>query len=552
MTRLAAIDLGSNSFHLLIVEQHEGARFEPLAKEKEMLRLGDAVARTGRIGPELADKAVATLMLFQQMIAAADVDYTVAAATAAIRDAEDGSELVDRILAECGLEVKVVSGQREAALIFRAVSAAVAIDPGPALAADLGGGSLELMIGDHQRLEWATSLPLGVGRLSARVQDDPPSEADRRRLLRVVERELDVAARRLRDKPVEMLIGSSGTLLMLVRMAAAVEWGSVPENVNQLDVPRRALEEVHRRLWTTTASARARLEGMDANRVDLAPAGSLVALELLELAGVEHLVASEWAMREGMILEICEQLGAALPSDASELRRRSVESLAQRYSAPEPHSSHVSELVDKLAVGLSEVLGLDEADRELLWAAARLHDVGEHVSTDGHERHGAYLVANSALPGFSPDERQVLACLVRFHRRGSLKRAYEPFGQLGAEHARRVEALVALLRVADGLDRSRLGPVSDLCVHPLRSEDREVVVTIGVEPGADASLEIWGLRRKGALLARLLGRSLRTEVRHLGAEWLDEDPEDPVDGDLVDASGAGGSTRCAPPSERPE
>lgn len=541
MTRLAAIDLGSNSFHLLIVEQREGGRFEPLAKEKEMLRLGDAVARTGRIGPDLADRAVETLRLFQQMIAASDVDHTVACATAAIRDAEDGSELVDRILADCGLQVKVVSGQREAALIFRAVSAAVAIDPGPALAADLGGGSLELMVGDHQRLAWATSLPLGVGRLRARIVDDPPSEADRRRLEHVVGRELDVARRRLSAMPVRMLIASSGTLLMLVRMAAAVEWGNVPTSVNQLEVPRRAIEEVHRRLWSTTAAQRARLEGIDANRIDLAPAGSLVALALLDLARVDAIVASEWAMREGMILEICQRLGEELPTDAGELRRRSVESLARRYAAPEPHSTHVSELAGQLAAGLAPVLGLDEADLELLWAAARLHDVGEHVATEGHERHGAYLVANSALPGFSPDERQVLACLVRFHRRGGLKRAYEPFGQLGTRQAQRVEAMVALLRVADGLDRSRLGPVSDVQVHPLRPGDDEVVVTVDVEPGADASLEVWGLRRKGALLARLLGRSLRTEVRHLGADWLD-DEEDGSGADGVGPEGVGASS----------
>jgi exopolyphosphatase/guanosine-5'-triphosphate,3'-diphosphate pyrophosphatase len=547
MTRLAAIDLGSNSFHLLIVEQRDGGRFEPLAKEKAMLRLGDAVAQTGRIGPELADKAIDTLRLFQQMISALDVDHTVAAATAAIRDAEDGSELVDRILADCGLQVKVVSGQREAALIFRAISAAVAIDPGPALAADLGGGSLELMIGDHRGLAWATSLPLGVGRLRARVLDDPPSQADRRRLEHVVGRELEVARTRLAKTPVTTLIVSSGTLLMLARMAAAVEWGNIPASVNQLEVPRRAIEEVHRRLWSTSTAERAKLEGMDANRVDLAPAGSQVALALLDLAQVDTMVASEWAMREGMILEVCQRLGAELPTDAGELRRRSVESLARRYSAPEPHSTHVSELAGRLAHALAPALGLDEADLELLWAAARLHDVGEHVATEGHERHGAYLVANSALPGFSPDERQVLACLVRFHRRGGLKRAYEPFGQLGTKQAQRVEAMVALLRVADGLDRSRLGPVCDLQVHPLRPDDAEVVITIDVEPGADASLEVWGLRRKGALLGRLLGRSLRTEIRHLGAEWLDDDEEGSVDGS-VGSEDAGAASLS--PSER--
>src|SRR6478672_3977661 len=157
--RIAALDLGSNSFHL---------------------RVADEVAREGRISPPTADRAVASIRRLRQLAESVGAHEVIAKATSAIRTAANGSELVDRIEAETGVEVEVISGLEEARLIFAAVRASLVLEPAPALCIDIGGGSVEVMIGDAAGLRWAASLPLGVGRLTADIApDDPPTKADR-------------------------------------------------------------------------------------------------------------------------------------------------------------------------------------------------------------------------------------------------------------------------------------------------------------------------------------------------------------------------------------
>src|SRR3954454_18593809 len=181
--RIAALDLGSNSFHLLVADVHVDGTFTAVAREKEMLRLGDDVARHGRIPPATADRAVAAVRRLRQLADGLGAGEVIAQATSAIRTAANGSELVDRIEAETGVEVEVIYGNEEALLVFAAVRASVVLEPAPALCIDIGGGSVEIMIGDASGLRWATSVPLGVGRLTGEcVEEDPPSKADRKRL----------------------------------------------------------------------------------------------------------------------------------------------------------------------------------------------------------------------------------------------------------------------------------------------------------------------------------------------------------------------------------
>ena len=181
--RIAALDLGSNSFHLLVCEARLDGSFVPLVREKEMLRLGDQVARTCRIGKEAATVAIEVVAGLKTIAEAHRVDEMIALGTVAIREAEDGAHFVDRVRAETGVEIEVVDGVAEARLIFSAIRASVLIDPAPALAADLGGGSLKGMVGDQRDLSYAASLRLGVGRLTAElVTSDPPSGRDRARL----------------------------------------------------------------------------------------------------------------------------------------------------------------------------------------------------------------------------------------------------------------------------------------------------------------------------------------------------------------------------------
>ncbi|HEY3810891.1 MAG TPA: Ppx/GppA phosphatase family protein [Acidimicrobiales bacterium] len=498
--RIAALDLGSNSFHLLVADAHPDGTFEPLARDKEMLRLGSVVAATGEVGETAAAAAVDVVRRFRALAQSLGADEVVACATAALREARDSAAVVDRIEATTGVKVRVISGREESALIFRAVRASVVIEPGPALALDLGGGSLELMVGDSKGMGWSASLKLGVGRLTSElVRGDPPTGGDRRRIVHAVTTAVGRALPDIASFRPRTAIGSSGTLETLIGLAAARRGGPMPASVNQLSVTVGELGTLTQDLLGMTSAERAALPGVDTGRADLLPAGALLATTVLDLTGLDTLVGCEWALREGMVLAaIGRHSRAERTGDAGAMRRESVLGLCRRCGWNETHAVKVSRLAVELFDGTAKLHRLDRASRDLLEFGALLHDVGEHVSMEGHERHTAYLIENGRLRGFRPDEIAVLACLGRFHKRGAPKSSFEAYAQLPGPDRDRVTRLVALLQVADALDRSHGGPVRDIEVYTNPGQ-----VEVVVHADDDIDLELWGLRRKRELFERV-------------------------------------------------
>ncbi|HLK45775.1 MAG TPA: hypothetical protein VKT18_07285, partial [Acidimicrobiales bacterium] len=295
--RLAALDLGSNSVHLLVVEAHPDGTFEPLLREKEMLRLGDVVTRSGRVTATALDGLLTAVGRFVALARANGAEEIVANATAALREAENGADVVDRIESAAGVRVEVISGVEEARLIFGAVRASVVIDQGPVVGIDLGGGSLEVMVGNADGLLWATSVRLGVARLTAElVSSDPVSGRDRRRLRQFITSVLAPVAADVDAYAPKTLIGTSGTLMDLAAMAVAMSGAPVPESVNQLSVTRDQLEAVHEEVLRRPVASRRRLAGLDARRADLIPAGSMVLMTAMELFAMDALTVSDWAL----------------------------------------------------------------------------------------------------------------------------------------------------------------------------------------------------------------------------------------------------------------
>ena len=503
--RIAAFDLGSNSFHLLVVDAHADGTFVPLIREKEMLRLGDAVGREGRIPPALADRAVATVDRFRKLAAGAGTDEIHAMATAALREAENGGEVIDRMAAEAGVKVRVINGEEEARLIFEAVRASVVIDPGPALCLDLGGGSLELMVGDRSKLHWATSVRLGVARLSAElVTGDPLTTDDVRRVEKRVTGVLAPLAADVAHLDPAMAVGSSGTFCDLARMVAARRTGSVPRAINQFSFSREELLPLHQELLARRSAERAQLPGLEAKRADIIPTGSILLLTAMELFGFDRLTVSEWALREGIVLDAIPRHEAVdWSDDPRAIRMSSVLHLARRCHWDEGHGRQTARLSLDLFDRTPSLHGLGPDDRELLEHAALLHDIGEHVSTESHHKHSAYLIQHGRLRGFTPQEVDFVAALARAHRGGGPKPSHEPFASLDREARDRVTRLAALLRVADGLDRGRANKVQRIDVVLDGSRIRLVA-----KADADIAVELWGARRKRELFERLFDRRL--------------------------------------------
>jgi exopolyphosphatase/guanosine-5'-triphosphate,3'-diphosphate pyrophosphatase len=497
------MDLGTNSFHLLVADVHPDGHLDPLVREKEMLRLGDVVDRHGAIPTAAADLAVGTVRRFRLLADAADAEEVLARATSAIRRADNGADVVDRILDETGVAVEVISGHEEARLIFGAIRASVVLDPSPALCLDLGGGSLEVMVGDARGMAWATSLPLGVARLTTEfVHSDPLSKRDRRALqARIVELLAPARAEVVGFEP-KLAVGSSGTLESLAQLVAARR-EQEPSSLNQLTITRAELEPLHKEIVSSSAAQRLRMDGLEARRVDLVVAGSTFLMTAMDELSFDSLTISEWALREGIVLDAVGRHDAAdWSEDPRAIRRASVHSLARRCNWPEPHSRQVALLALELFDATAALHGLDGADRELLEHAALLHDIGEHVSSAGHHRHSAYLVRNGQLRGFSPAEIEMLAAIVRWHRSGD-PRVTEEFPLLDAVAMARVRTLTALVRVADGLDRAR-----EQNVYGLETMITPSLVLVRLRRRGDAELEIWGARRKRALFEKVFDREL--------------------------------------------
>lgn len=507
--RIAALDLGSNSFHLLVADVHPDGTFEAVTREKEMLRLGDEVGREGRISPATSDRAVASIRRLRQLADAAGAQEVIAKATSAIRTAANGSELVDRIEAEAGVEVEVISGLEEARLIFAAVRASLVLEPAPALCVDIGGGSVEVMIGDAAGLRWATSLPLGVGRLTAElVRHDPPTKADRTALEERVREELAPFVDEIRTRAPRMAVGTSGTINDLARLAAAGDDTEIPASANGMRVHVDQLAALQRRILKMSTAERRRLPGIEDKRAELLPAGVTLLLTMLDGFGVDEMTISDWALREGIVLDA---VSAHDPDEWSDdpraLRRSAVAGLARRCGSDAAHSQHVARLALSLFDQTRPLHELGDADREMLEYAAIVHDIGQHVSRKGHHRHAAYLVENAQLRGFSPDEVEFLATLVRHHRSGEPKTSEPRFAALDKGARERVRKLAALLRLADGVDRGRRGSVESLDV-----EIGTDLVVLRLHARDDAELALWGVRRRRELFEKVFQRELEAIV----------------------------------------
>ena len=511
--RIAAIDLGTNSFHLLVVDAGPDGSFVPLVREKEMLRLGDDVARDGRISRDGSRRALDTLRRFRALADGAGATRVVACATSAFREASNGRRLAAMLAEETGIQARIIDGETEAALIYSAVQASVLMEKGPVLALDLGGGSLEVMVGDSEALWWAGSLPLGVARLSAEVvRHDPPSRGDQRRLRKRIVDLLEPVAGRIADLfdvgapgGPALAVGSGGTFCDLARMVAYRRQGGIPVSVNQFAFSRLEFLELCEELMETTAAERRRMPGLELRRADLVPAGALLLATAMELFGFDELTVSEWALREGMVLDSLRALHPVddPPLRTADIRRGSVEALGRRCSWDETHARHVARLALQIFDGSHRLHRLGDDDRELLEYAALLHDIGEHVSVLAQHKHTSYLIQHGRLRGFAPDEVLALAALARYGGRGYPKSSHKPFGSLSPKRRDRVVKLAVILRLAAALDRGHAQVVDSVGVELSGGRLR-----LRLWSERSCELELWATYRQAPLLERVFGRRL--------------------------------------------
>jgi exopolyphosphatase/guanosine-5'-triphosphate,3'-diphosphate pyrophosphatase len=490
--RIAAVDVGSNSIHLVVVEADTVGNQRVLAREKAMVRLAKGTATTGQIQPEAFKAGLETLATMAGIIRGFDCETVMACGTAALREATNSGRFLKEA-AKLGIPIRVISGEEEARLIFQAVSHAIPFPEGPVALVDIGGGSTEITWVLQGRAAASLSMPWGIQRLADAVAgSNPPTPADFQRVERMIRKIIRKARKSLpKDLPApELVLGTAGTLLDLAKGAS----GEPSFDFNQL-------HRFQRKLWRTEAQARTEKLGVDPKRAEILHIGASWAAALLRWLGASQVRVLPVGVREGMIWEALRHGGSYIPPLA-ERRRASVESLAAKLDPDPGHSLHVQRLADQLFEALQPWFELGEPEREWLAYAARLHDIGFSVSEKGHHKHGAYLVRNAALQGFWPMETEILAQVVRHHRGGSPDpKKHEEFRRLAPWHRQVVEKLCAIVRAADGLDRRRRQAVRTIRVQ---AKGESLVFT--AEGIGDLKTELEALEDKGRLLFRLLDR----------------------------------------------
>ncbi|MCB0975167.1 MAG: Ppx/GppA family phosphatase [Actinobacteria bacterium] len=511
-TTVAIIDLGSTSFHALVCEVDADGFVLPLARDRDTLHLGGAVGRTGGIDPDHLAQAVQSIGRLHHLASQLPTTHLRVVATSAIRDASNSAEVLDALEQRISHPIQVLSGADEARYAFFGQLGAVTGGRGPRLAMDIGGGSLELAVGTPQLgPSHVLSLPLGASRMASRfVAHDPGTPAEFDALRAEVARICETIPEAFRSS--DHIVCSGGTTRAIARYYAADRWGDVPASVNQTVISRKSLAKLDARWQGTTRKQRLRLPGVEERRVDVLAVGVAVLNELCASLDIKTLIVSDHGMREGLALEAAGLISAdGAPSPAlADPRATGVEHLHRQFPTDRAHGDHVARLAMEIFSGVAKPLGIKRSWRHVLWAGAQLHDIGTALHLSGHHRHGAYLVENALLPGFSPSDIAAIASIVRFHKGSGPKTSFPAWTRV--EQQRIVEQLIGIVRVADALDRNRTQKVelSRVTVSHAR-------ITLHVHPGELDTEVLADLDLKTDVLARACDREVVVKILEPGA-----------------------------------
>jgi exopolyphosphatase/guanosine-5'-triphosphate,3'-diphosphate pyrophosphatase len=498
MPRLGIVDLGSNTARLAVYSYEPGEWFRLVHQIREPVRLGEGLGKDGNITSSAMRRAELALTLFSEYASSTGLTDLEVLGTSALRDAGNRDDLLE-LLRALGLEIRVLSGEQEARLGVIAV--ANGFDLTKACVIDLGGGSAQISFMRDRGFEAGRAYPLGGVRLTERfLHSDPPRDKEVEALEKAVANELDEVGEVLAAGPLP-LVAMGGTIRNLARVVQARGRYPLMDRIHGYFLEREALEALTTRLLGLKTKKRARISGIKTDRADVIVAGALVFRWLLRRTGHQGLWISGHGLREGAFFE--RSLPA--PHLISDLRSFSVQNLLRQYARSGGHVHQVRHLAGQLFAELQPLHGFGAPEAELLDAGAQLQDIGLAVNYYRHDRHGGYLVAAAPLDGFSHREQALVSLLVRYHLKGRPRLGgYRRLCR--ADDERLLVRLVACLRIAEHLDRSRSRKVEGLRVKTTAKK-----VTIEVLSRVELETELWELERHRDIFRSAFGRKLQFE-----------------------------------------
>ncbi|MEO8379765.1 MAG: Ppx/GppA phosphatase family protein [Acidobacteriota bacterium] len=509
-TRIAAIDVGTNSIHMIVVEQQRHG-YRVIDKEKDMVQLGRGSLEGRPLTDEAIERGVEALKRMAGIAERWQVTEVEAVATSAIREAPNGRRFISAAQKAAGIRIRVISGEEEADYIYRAVRAAIDFHGGTALSIDIGGGSVELIVGTADEVFLTASEPVGALRMAQMFSlEGPSTPAMVGQCRHYVRKRLKKTFARITTLGFDFSVGTSGTIVTLAGLAASSTGDSPASGLRWLS--RKRLHDLVDALTPLPAAERARRFAIDERRASTILAGAIVLDEIMRKLELEQLRASDTALREGIVEAILERKAgdldrkngsrkAAVRKDS--VRRSSVLGLVERSDVERTHAGHVARLALRIFDQTEELHHFRTGERELLEYAALLHEVGMHVSYQGHQKHSYYLISHAGLRGFTGDQVAVVANVARYYRKAVPSDEHAHFAQLSPVQKEQVRKLAAILRMADALDRGRRRAVRDVRVQGGSGSLRFQVRLRG-----DADVELAAAAKR----AKYFGKVFETDV----------------------------------------
>ena len=509
--KLAAIDIGSNSIKLVVVDAAASDSFAVLARDKEVVRLGHETLSRGRLSQDAIERAIACIQRFRTAAEVRQAEVTVAVATASVRGASNASQFIKQVEKATGIRVDVLSGVEEARLIGLAASQGCAGRGTVNLNIDIGGGSSEISLFRDARPLSLFSVKVGAVGLTERyIKTDPAKSKALLNLKGEVYAAFQRPARELKTAKWQQVSGTSGTILAIgaILRSQSAQNGQdkvQPAQPTEAEIPLSRLTQLNSSLSAMSQSERREL-GISAQRSEIIVAGANILEASMRALRINSLRTCDWALREGVIIDyLQEREDETRPPvpDFADQKLLGVHGVGRRFGYEETHARQVAKLADQLFQSLAPAEELTRHQRTLMLAGALLHDIGYHIAHESHQKHALYLIVNSELTGFSEVERSVIANIARYHRGSLPKERHPEYAALNAADRDNVWKLAGIVRLADALDRSHDSRITEIGCKVTSNE-----VILDLASASDCQNEIVEAERKKDLFEQAFERRL--------------------------------------------
>jgi exopolyphosphatase/guanosine-5'-triphosphate,3'-diphosphate pyrophosphatase len=505
MPTFAAIDIGSNSVRLKISRLVAG-RLKTVHEDREVTRLGEGVFSGGLLSPESMSNTVRVLRRFHRATQEAGTDSVKIVATAAMRDARNSRAFLEWVRSTTGWTIEIISGLEEARLIHLGIISAGRLGASSVLLIDLGGGSCEVTLSRDGQLRDTVSLPLGAVRLTGEfLQHDPPRKSELKRLQEFVAREMARVQDRIKSARVGAVIATSGTAAALVE--AARHMARSGKSHPSIYATREMIRQLAKQITRLPLEQRRKVPGIGPRRAEIICAGALVYAELLERCHLAGFRYSTLGLRDGILAQMAADYdGSTKSGRAIESERwESIKQAVERYRVDLTHALHVRDAALLLFSSLKSVHQLPPEYREWLSAAAMLFEVGDYVNRNGHHRHTYYIIANSDILGYTPQQRRIIGSIARYLGKSRPTAGDGPMNSLSVEEQEYVTKASMLLRIARALNMGRSQSVGKVGVSA-----RNGRITMKLTPRGKASvdLEVWSIEKDRSYFREVFGREL--------------------------------------------